>query len=76
MRRVCTGTVYTINSTLITECKVSLTAFLVLRGVSLPRATAFDPFGAGLAIACFLNSSCGVEDANKSINTLGRLEVL
>lgn len=37
----------------------SLTAFLVLRGVSpLPRATAFDVFGAGLAIACFLNSSC------------------
>lgn len=40
------------------DCKLP-TAFLVIRGVSpLPRATALDVFGAGLAIACFLNSSC------------------
>lgn len=33
-------------------------AFLTLRGVSLPRATAFDDCGPGLAIASLLHSSC------------------
>lgn len=51
----------------------ALTAFLVLRGVSLPRATAFDPLGAGLAIACFLSSSCGFDKVNKSMQLFGRL---
>lgn len=36
---------------------LQLTAFLTLRGVSLPRATELDDLGAGLAMASFLNSS-------------------
>ena len=52
-----------------------LTAFLVLRGVSpLTRATEFDDFGAGLAIACFFNSSCSSNIVGQKCNVsaLGR----